>query len=143
MPYEADTRPVMEPWLRAGGLGQRLEADGCRAGTRATSVPGYPLASFISRTRKQHHMSALVIKAWKAESKPIDDKNNYVSITGRDAVTGPFRLLPAARLELDGRLRGDRLRPAGHCQWQRRRRLHQLCTGDIGLAELQRADRGG
>ena len=30
-------------------------------------------------------MSALVIKAWKAESKPIDDKNNYVSITGRES----------------------------------------------------------
>lgn len=29
-------------------------------------------------------MSALVIKSWKAESKPIDDKNNYVSITGRE-----------------------------------------------------------
>lgn len=30
-------------------------------------------------------MSALVIKAWKAEGKPIDDKNNYVSITGRES----------------------------------------------------------
>ena len=30
-------------------------------------------------------MSALVIKAWRAESKPIDDKNNYVSITGRES----------------------------------------------------------
>lgn len=30
-------------------------------------------------------MSALVIKAWKAENKPIDDKNNYVSITGRES----------------------------------------------------------
>ncbi|MEO7108189.1 MAG: hypothetical protein ABIZ09_17570 [Rhodoferax sp.] len=30
-------------------------------------------------------MSALVIKAWKAEGKPIDDKNNYVNITGRES----------------------------------------------------------
>jgi hypothetical protein len=30
-------------------------------------------------------MSALVIKAWKSDSKPIDDKNNYVSITGRES----------------------------------------------------------
>lgn len=30
-------------------------------------------------------MSALVIKAWKAEGKPIDEKNNYVSIVGRES----------------------------------------------------------
>ncbi|QTN29422.1 hypothetical protein HZ993_06265 [Rhodoferax sp. AJA081-3] len=30
-------------------------------------------------------MSALVIKSWKADSKPIDEKNNYVSITGRES----------------------------------------------------------
>jgi hypothetical protein len=29
-------------------------------------------------------MSALVIKAWRAEPKPIDAKNNFVSITGRE-----------------------------------------------------------
>ena len=29
-------------------------------------------------------MSALVIKAWRAESKAIDDQNNFVSITGRE-----------------------------------------------------------
>lgn len=28
-------------------------------------------------------MSALVIKAWRADTKPIDDQNNFVSITGR------------------------------------------------------------
>ncbi len=29
-------------------------------------------------------MSALVIKAWRAETKPIDGQNNFVSITGRE-----------------------------------------------------------
>jgi hypothetical protein len=29
-------------------------------------------------------MSALVIKSWRAETKPIDDQNNFVSITGRE-----------------------------------------------------------
>lgn len=29
-------------------------------------------------------MSALVIKAWRAETKPIDAQNNFVSITGRE-----------------------------------------------------------
>jgi len=28
-------------------------------------------------------MSALVIKEWKTDTKPIDDKNNFISITGR------------------------------------------------------------
>lgn len=28
-------------------------------------------------------MSTLVIKAWRADTKPIDDQNNFVSITGR------------------------------------------------------------
>ena len=28
-------------------------------------------------------MSALVIKAWQAETKPIDDQNNFISIAGR------------------------------------------------------------
>lgn len=30
-------------------------------------------------------MSALVIKEWQAEGRPIDSQNNYVSITGRKA----------------------------------------------------------
>lgn len=29
-------------------------------------------------------MSALVIKAWRADTKPIDDRNTFVSITGRE-----------------------------------------------------------
>ncbi|HLO96268.1 MAG TPA: hypothetical protein VK195_18320 [Burkholderiaceae bacterium] len=29
-------------------------------------------------------MSALVIKAWQADTKPVDDRNNFVSITGRE-----------------------------------------------------------
>ena len=29
-------------------------------------------------------MSALVIKAWRADKKPIDGQNNFVSITGRE-----------------------------------------------------------
>lgn len=29
-------------------------------------------------------MSALVIKSWRAETKPIDDQNNFASITGRE-----------------------------------------------------------
>lgn len=29
-------------------------------------------------------MSALVIKAWRADTKPIDSKNNFVNITGRE-----------------------------------------------------------
>ncbi len=28
-------------------------------------------------------MSALVIKAWRADTKPIDQENNYVKILGR------------------------------------------------------------
>lgn len=30
-------------------------------------------------------MSALVIKHWKAETRPIDDSNNFVNITGRSS----------------------------------------------------------
>ena len=30
-------------------------------------------------------MSAMVIKEWKTDTKPIDDKNNFIGITGRQS----------------------------------------------------------
>ena len=44
--------------------------------------PIYPSLTFIDW---HISMSALVIKSWQAETKPIDEKNNYINITGRES----------------------------------------------------------
>jgi hypothetical protein len=48
-------------------------------------------------------MSVLVIKAWRADTRPIDNENNYVSITGRKSglvawLFSLFRIDPVTRI---------------------------------------------